>query len=264
MGRQKDIRDKTALVTGASSGLGADFARELARQGAHLILVARREERLRQLQAEIKAAQGVQVDVVSLDLAVPGAPQALYDQLKGAGKAVDVLVNNAGYGVFGDFLSQPWEKQENMLALDVVALTHMTRLFLPEMVSRGFGAILQVASIAAYQPSPTYASYGGAKSYVLNFSEALHYELRGSGVTVTTISPGVTATEFFDVAGQQPALYHRLMMMESEEVARQGVRALLHGKASVVPGFVNSLLAGMARIAPSWMSAPVTAWLMSR
>ena len=196
---KKDIRNKTALVTGASSGLGVDFARELAKEGANLILVARREERLKAVQAEIKQEFGVDVDVIPMDLTQPDAPQALYDRLKSGKKPVDVLVNNAGYGLFGMFTELPWEKQKQMLDLDVIALTHLTKLFVPDMVERKFGAVLQVASIAAYQPAPTYASYAGAKSYVLFFSEALDHELRGTGVNVTTVSPGVTATEFLKV-----------------------------------------------------------------
>lgn len=263
MGKRKDIRGKTALVTGASSGLGVDFARELAQMGANLILVARREERLKAVQAEIQAAHGVQVEVISMDLAQAGAPQVLYDQLKAAGKPVDVLVNNAGYGLFGMFTELPWEKQKSMLDLDIVALTHMTHLFLPDMVTRKFGAILQVASIGAYQPSPTYASYAAAKSYVLLFSEAVNYELRGTGVNVTTISPGVTATEFFKVAGQELTLYQRMVMMESREVARQGIRAMQRQRSSLVPGFVNAAGVFMMRLLPRRRMAALSNMMMT-
>jgi hypothetical protein len=200
--------------------------------------------------AEIKQDFGVDVDVIPMDLAVPDAPKALYDQLKQAGKQVDVLVNNAGYGLFGAFLELNWEKQKQMLDLDIIALTHLTKLFVPDMVARKFGAVLQVASIAAYQPAPTYASYAGAKSYVLFFSEALDHELRGTGVNVTTVSPGVTATEFLKVAGQQPTLYQRMVMMQSPEVARQGIRALLRQQRSVVPGFFNAFSAFLMRFIP--------------
>lgn len=252
---KKEIRNKTALVTGASSGLGVDFARELAKEGANLILVARREERLKTVAAEIKQDFGVDVDVISMDLTQPDAPQTLYDRLKIEKKAVDVLVNNAGYGLFGKFTDLPWEKQKQMLDLDVIALTHLTKLFVPDMVARKFGAVLQVASIAAYQPAPTYASYAGAKSYVLSFSDALDHELRGTGVNVTTVSPGVTATEFLKVAGQKPTLYQRLVMMQSPEVARQGVRALLHQRRSLVPGFLNAFSAFLMRFIPRrWMT----------
>ena len=255
MAKKKDVQGKTALVTGASSGLGVDFAKELAKHGANLILVARREERLKAVAEQIRQEFGVDVVVIPMGLAVPDAPQALYDRLKVENKSVDVLVNNAGYGLFGTFAELPWEKQKNMLDLDIVTLTHMTKLFVPDMVARKFGAVLQVASIAAYQPAPTYAAYAGAKSYVLSFSDALDHELRGTGVNVTTVSPGVTATEFLKVAGQKPTLYQRLVMMQSPEVARQGVRALLHQRRSVVPGFFNAFSAFLMRFIPRrWMT----------
>ena len=260
---KKDIRNKTAMVTGASSGLGVDFARELAKQGANLILVARREERLKAVQAEIKQKFGVDVDVIPMDLTQPDAPQALYDRLRIEKKTVDVLVNNAGYGLFGKFTDLPWEKQKQMLDLDVIALTHLTKLFVPDMVARKFGAVLQVASIAAYQPAPTYAIYAGAKSYVLFFSEALDHELRGTGVNVTTVSPGVTATEFLKVAGQQPTLYQRLVMMQSPEVARQGIRALLRQRRSVVPGFFNAFSAFLMRFIPRRLMTVLSNAMMS-
>lgn len=255
MAKKKEIRGKTALVTGASGGLGADFARELAREGANLILVARREERLNAIAAEIKQEFGVEADVIPMDLTQFGSPQALYDRLKAGNKAVDVLVNNAGYGLFGRFTELSWENQKQMLELDIIALTHLTRLFVPDMVARKFGAVLQVASIGAYQPSPTYAAYSAAKSYVLLFSEALDHELHGTGVNVTTVSPGVTATEFLKVAGQKPTLYQRMVKMQSPEVARQGIRALLHQRRSVVVGFFNAFSALLMRFTPRrWMT----------
>ncbi len=250
MAKMKDIQNRTALVTGASSGLGVDFAKELAKHGANLILVARREERLKTVAEQIKQEFGVDVDVIPMDLAQPDAPKALYDQLKQSGKQVDVLVNNAGFGLYGEFNDLSWEKHQQMLELDIVALTHLTKLFVPDMVARKFGAVLQVASIAAYQPAPTYASYAGAKSYVLLFSEALDHELHGTGVNVTTVSPGVTATEFLKVAGQSPTFYQRMVMMQSPEVARQGINALLRQRRSVVPGFFNAFSAFLMRFIP--------------
>jgi uncharacterized protein len=263
MAKMKDISGKTALVTGGSSGLGVDFAKELAKEGANLILVARREERLKTVQAEIEKDFGVDVNVVVMDLTVTDAPQVLYDQLKGAGKQVDVLVNNAGYGLFGTFLELTWEKQKNMLDLDILTVTHMTRLFVPDMVERKFGAVLQVSSIGAYQPAPTYATYSAAKTYVLHFSEALDHELRGTGVNVSIVSPGVTATEFLKVAGQQPTLYQRMVMMESPEVARQGIRALLRQRRSVVPGFFNAFSAFLMRFTPRRLMTILSDAMMS-
>ena len=166
---------------------------------------------------------------------------------------MDVLINNAGFGVYGNFQEIPWERERSMLELDIVTLTHMAKLFIKDMVERRFGHVLLVASIGAYQPSPTYATYSAAKSY-----EALHYELRKTGVNVTVVSPGVTKTEFLEVAGQQPSLYQRTMMMDSPEVTRIAVDAMLKGKASVVPGFKNAALAQSTRLMPRQLAARAT------
>jgi short-subunit dehydrogenase len=163
---------------------------------------------------------------------------------------VDVLVNNAGFGYYGDFASVPWEREKAMLDLDILALTHLTKLFLPDMLQRNFGFILLVSSIGAHQPSPTYASYSAAKSFVLNFGEALHFELRRTGVGCTVVSPGVTATEFLKVSGQSPTAYQRLAMMKSADVARIGVRSMLARKSSVVPGWLNALTVWSIRLIP--------------
>lgn len=256
------LRGRWALVTGASSGLGADFARELAGRGANLILVARRAENLRALQGEITARHAVQVDVVAMDLATPEAPQQLYDQLKAAGRQVDVLVNNAGLGLYGAFLDIDWERERNMLELDIVTLTHMTKLFVRDMVARNRGYILQIASIGAYQPSPLYASYSAAKAYVLNFGEALSYELRDTNVKVSVLSPGVTATEFLKVSGQQATFYQRMTMMRSADVVRIGVDAMLKGRPSVVPGLFNAVVAWSTRLMPRRLQAAVAHRLM--
>jgi len=262
MMKPDNLRGKWALVTGASSGLGVDFARNLAGRGCNLILVARREDRLRAVGDEITAQHGVQVEAIALDLEPPDAPPRLYDQLKAAGRQVDVLINNAGFGLYGDFLEIPWERERAMLELDIVTLTHLTKLFVRDMVARRFGYVLLVASIGAYQPSPTYATYSAAKSYVLFFGEALHYELRDTGVNVTVVSPGVTKTEFLEVAGQQPSLYQRAMMMESVDVTRHAIDALLGGKASVVPGFKNAALAQSTRLMPRQLAARMADRLM--
>ena len=242
---------------------GRGFCQELASRGSNLILVARREDRLVALQQEITAQYGVQVEVIAMDLEPADAPQQLYDRLKAAGRAVDVLINNAGFGLHGAFLDIPWERERAMLELDIVTLTHLTKLFAADMVARRFGFVLLVASIGTYQPSPTYATYSAAKSYVLYFGEALHYELRNSGVNVTVVSPGVTRTEFLAVAGQQPSLFQRTMMMESQEVTRSAIDALLSGKASVVPGFMNALLAESTRLLPRQLAAMSAEWSMT-
>ncbi len=161
----------------------------------------------------------------------------LYDQIKETGKKVDVLINNAGYGIYGFFADVPWEREKNMLELDIVSVVHLTKLFVTDMLERDFGYILQVASIGAYQPSPTYATYAAAKSFILHFGEALNYEMRKTNVSCTVLSPGITATEFLKVSGQKPTLYQRLFMMQSAEVVKIAIRNMLKGVPSVVAGF---------------------------
>ena len=255
------LAGKTALVTGASSGLGVDFARELARRGCNLVLVARREDLLKQVQQELQAT-GVKVSVVTLDLTATGAAKALHDLLNQQRTAVDVLVNNAGFGLFGKELDLPWERTEQMLQLNVVALTHLSKLFARDMARRGGGYILQIASTAAYQPSPGYTAYAATKAYVLSFGEALNYELRGSGVSCTVVSPGVTATEFLKVSGQKPTWYHRLTMMTSAEVARAGVRKMLARRSSAVIGWMNWLGAFSVRFSPRSLATALGYHLM--
>ena len=195
------IKGKWALVTGASSGFGVEFARELARYGSNLIITARRQERLEGLKEELVQNQGISVEVIPKDLSDVDAPLQLFNQINSKGIDVDVLINNAGFGLFGEFVDLDWQDQAEMLKLNILSLTHLTWLFVHPMIKRGFGYILQVASNSAYQPSPLYATYGASKSYVLNFSEALHNELRDTGVICSVISPGPVVTEFQEVAG---------------------------------------------------------------
>ncbi|MBO9540771.1 SDR family oxidoreductase [bacterium] len=256
------LKGRTALVTGASSGLGSDFARHLAEAGCHLVLTARREELLKALQQELSERHGVRVEVVALDLGAPGAPDQLYERLAADGIEIDVLVNNAGFGLYGDFLDIPWERERAMLELDILALVHLTKRFAKDMVARKFGYILQVSSIGAYQPTPTYASYSAAKSFVLSFGEALNHELKGTGVSCTVLSPGVTATAFLEVSGQAPTFYQRLAMMRSPEVTRIGLQALLRRQSSVVPGLLNAVTAWSTRLMPRPFAAAVAHRLM--
>jgi short-subunit dehydrogenase len=251
----QNLHGKTALVTGASSGLGVDFARELAMRGCNLVLVARREEALRKVQVELEERYKVKVTLMPMDLSVPDAPQRLFDETQRLDLPVDVLVNNAGFGLYGRHTDIPWESEQQMLQIDIMTVAHLTKLYLPQMLARNFGYILMLASIGAYQPSPTYASYSAAKSFVLNLGEALNYELRKTGVGVTVLSPGVTATEFLKVAGQQTSLYQRMMMMRSEEVARVGINSMLQRRPGVVTGFMNSLTIFLNRFIPRRLSA---------
>jgi uncharacterized protein len=246
----KELDGKWALVTGASSGLGADIARELAGRGCNVLLAARRKERLEELARELRESAGVEAESLPADLEHPDAPAELYERASRLGHGVDVLVNNAGFGNYGPFLETDWPHDRALIDVDVAALVHLSKLFGRDMVRRGWGRMLQVASIGAYQACPRYAVYGAAKSFVLHFSEALSYELRGTGVSSTALSPGATATEFFAVAGNRLTAYQRMMMMPSRKVAAAGVRAMLRRRSAVVPGFLNSLLAWSTRLAP--------------
>lgn len=253
------LTGRWALITGASSGLGVEFAHALARRGANAILVARREERLRETAEALEEQHGVRTIVRPADLSEESARTGLLADLDTHGEVagIDLLVNNAGFGIHGPFHAAAWPRERAQLEIDVVALTHLTKLVLPGMLDRGFGRILQVASIGAYQPSPTYASYSAAKAYVLRLGQALHYELRGTGVSCTVVSPGPARTEFLDVAGQQPTLYQRLTMMDADRVAEVGVRALLRGRSSVVPGWLNAVTAWTQRFLPTRLAAAI-------
>jgi len=257
-----DLKGRTALVTGASSGLGVDFATILAERGCNLVLVARREDRLQKLAAELTQCHGVQVHVISLDLAPLDAAQVLYDRIRALGCEIDVLINNAGFGVYGPFVDVPWEREREMLLLDIVALVHLTKLFVRDMVRRNFGYVLQVSSIGAYQPSPTYGTYSAGKAFVLSFGEALSYELRDTNVKVSVISPGVTETEFLDVAGQKRSLFQRLSIMKSRPVAEIGINAMLAGKPSKVAGAMNALTAWSLRFVPRRLQAAMASAAM--
>jgi uncharacterized protein len=251
-----------ALVTGASSGMGVDFARQLAARGANLVLVARRRERLVEVADELIESAGVRAEVIAMDLAVAGAADRLRRRTAALGIDVDVLVNNAGFGIHGDFLDMPWEGTERLIRLDMITLTELTRLYAEGMVARGRGWILQVASISAYQPVPSYAAYAAAKSYVLSFGEALGHELRGTGVCCTVVSPGVTATEFMERAGHRLTSFDRLALMESPVVARVGIRALLAGRGSIVPGLANAFNAWVMRFVPRRWAIAIVALTM--
>lgn len=257
-----DLHNQWALVTGASSGFGKDFAHLLAERGADLVLVARRTELLTELADELRRIYGVQVHIESRDLAVPGVGAALKAALDAAGINIEILVNNAGYGLFGEFLQQPLPKLLDMLQLNILTLTELTHLFAADMVHRGHGGILLVASLGGYQSTPLYAAYCASKGYVLQFGEALHEELKPRGVTVTVVSPGISATQFLSVSGQQPTLYQRIAMMQSRPVAKIGLAALASGRASIVPGWLNTLSAWAFRMAPRAVVRKVTHQLM--
>lgn len=252
------------MVTGGSSGLGVDFAHQLAARGCNLILTARREGRLQAVKEELEGEYGVVVRVIPMDLAQDGAPRGLLDKVHDQGLAVDVLINNAGFGLYGPFIDREWDEYRTMIKLNVQTVMGLARLVLEGMLDRGFGYILFVASNGAFQPSPKYALYSATKSLVRDFGEALNYELRKSPVSCTVTSPGPTRTEFHDVAGQdrQENLYIRLLLMESERVAEISIGALLNGKPSVVPGWINAAFAWTAQRGPRRLITALAGELM--
>lgn len=245
-----ELHGYTALVTGASSGLGRDISRELARRGADLVLVARRADRLTEVKLGIESACHISAETISLDLSRPTAPEELCAELDRLGKEIDILVNNAGFGAYGRFLETELRVQEKMLSIDVLAPVRLTYLLGRRMVERGTGWIMQVASIGSFQPSPTFAAYSAAKSFILSWSEALDFELRGSGVSCTAVCPGVTDTEFHEHTGQKRTWYQRMVMMRSSTVAAIAVRAMLRRRMTIVPGFRNAVTVWVVRLFP--------------
>jgi hypothetical protein len=241
----------TALVTGASGGIGLELARLFARDGHDLILVARGQDRLAAIAQELEEEHGVQAGVLAADLADPATPAAIHGELEREGVAIDALVNNAGFGLCGGFAELDERAQMEMLQVNVIALTQLTRLFLPAMLERGAGGILNVASTAAFQPGPFMAVYYASKAYVLSFSEALWSELEGTGVTVTALCPGPTATGFQSRAGiEKSRLVRSLRPMDAAGVAREGYKAFRGGRRVALPGFMNRLMAGAVGLVP--------------
>jgi short-subunit dehydrogenase len=258
-----ELKGKWALITGASSGIGADIARELGTRGLHLLLVARRQERLDQLAAELRRDFGIQAETDSCDLQEDGAAAALFERATARGREIEVLVNNAGFAVFGDFVEQDLDRLRRMVRLNVLALTELTYFFGRAMAERGHGFILEVSSIAGVSPLPSYAAYGATKAFVLSLSGALAHELRGRDVSVTALLPGATWTEFFDTSGQKPTAYTRAFAMSSRDVAKIGVKAMIAGRPTVIAGWRNWLSIKLASIFPRHVRAWLT-WQVNR
>jgi short-subunit dehydrogenase len=245
-----EMRGRWALVTGASSGFGVEFATLLAERGANIVLAARRAEPMESLAQRLRQRHGVQVVVESIDLSIVGAPAELKRRVDARGVAVDVLVNNAGYGLYGNFIDQPARQTLEMLQLNILSVTEMTHVFAAGMVARRRGHILLIASLLGYQAVPGYAAYAASKGYVLLFGEALHTELEPFGVAVTVLSPGVASTSFGSVAGQRDTWMMRSLTMKPRPVASAGIRAMLRRRSSVVAGVRNKLIVFWNRFTP--------------
>ena len=250
----------TALVTGASSGIGAEIARQLARRGHGVTLVARREERLLELASELARDHGVRAGVITADLAAREGRERFAAELERLELDVDVLVNNAGFGLHGDFLDGDRERQLSMVALNCEAVVDLCARYAPGMRDRGEGAIINIASTAAFQPLPGSATYAASKAFVLNFSEAIHEELKDRGVIVTAVCPGPVRTEFAEVAGIAGAEANTpdLVWMSAAALAEGAVEAAEKGKRAVVPGRLNFAGSLLGRHSPRAISLPLT------
>lgn len=234
----------TALVTGASGGIGEELARLFAADGHDLVLVARSRDKLARLAEELQAKHGIEARVLAADLARVEAPREIFEELEGASVTVDALVNNAGFGSYGLFAETDLKSELDLLQVNIVALTHLTKLFLPPMLARRRGYVMNVASTAAFQPGPLMAVYYASKAYVLSLSEALTNECRGTGVVVSALCPGPTETGFVAAApGMSESKLFDRTVMDARTVAEAGYRGLLAGRAIVIPGWRNNLLA---------------------
>jgi uncharacterized protein len=251
----------TVLITGASGGIGYELAKLFARDHHNLILVARSGDKLAQIANELQSL-GVTVRTYSLDLTQPPAPKFLFDQLQGQAVAVDILINNAGFGAFGEFAQMSNEEIFGQIQLNIIALTELARLFLPPMLARHRGRIMNVASTAGFQPGPLMAVYYATKAYVISFSEALANEVRNSGITVTCFCPGATHTGFAKRAGNDRSrLFKQLGAMKVDKVALDGYRAVMEGRTLAISGAHNWLVTQSTRFAPRKMITAISRWI---
>jgi short-subunit dehydrogenase len=255
---------KTALITGASSGIGLELAHLFARDGYRLVLVARNRNNLRHLGDDLQSRYSITVRIEPKDLAHPATPAELYQELQESGIVLDVLVNNAGFGGAGTFTGTKWSQEAEMMQVNMVALTHLTKLFLPQIRARE-GMIMNVASTAAFQPGPFMAVYYASKAYVLSFTEALAEELRGTGVKVSCLCPGPVKTNFQKRAYLQgTAMMNSPLMVDVREVARAGYEGLKQGKRVVIPGWKNWMGVQLLRISPREMVTKVVRKLQEK
>lgn len=247
---------KTALITGASSGIGFELAKIHASKGDNLVLVARSIDKLNQLKTEIEAQFKVNVYNIEKDLSVINSPLEVYEEIKQNNLQIDYLINNAGFGDIGNFSTTRWEKELRMINLNITALTQLTKLFLNDMLVRKQGKIMNVASTASFQPGPMMAVYFATKSYVLHLTEAINAEVKGSGVSLTALCPGPTESGFQAAAEIEQNMLFNKKNPTSKEVAEYGYKSMMNGKAVAIHGFKNYLLANSVRFTPrNWVVA---------
>lgn len=255
--------DRTALVTGASAGIGVELARQLAGRGHGVTLVARREDRLRELADELAEAHDIRAEVVPADLADADARKRLVSTVADLGLDIDILVNNAGFSTMGAVADSDPDREVAMVRTDVEAVVHLCSLVVPGMVERGRGAVMNVASTASFQPLPGQAGYGGSKAFVLSYTQAMSVELRKTGVTATALCPGPVETEFAEAAGlggkQAGEALPDIMWVSAADVAAAGIEALDAGRPVVIPGAANRVVAGLAKVIPRKLLLPVLA-----
>jgi uncharacterized protein len=243
--------EKTALITGSTSGIGYELAYIHAKQGDNLVLVARNKTKLEQIKKELENKYKIDAYVIEKDLSVKDSAKDVYDEIVKNNITVDYLINNAGFGDYGFFNESDWGKLDRMISLNITALTQLTKLFISDMIKRGNGKIMNVASTAAFQSGPTMAVYYATKAYVLSFSEAINNEVSGSGVTVTALCPGATESGFQEAASlQESRLVKGRKLPTSKEVADYGYNAMLKGKTVAIHGIVNYLMANSVRFFP--------------
>jgi hypothetical protein len=247
------------LITGASSGIGLELARLFARDGNNLVLVARREELLNKIAGELNSDFGVEVEVIAKDLTLEKSPDEIFIQLKD--REIDIVVNNAGFGAVGPFSELDYKRQIDMIKLNIAALTSLTRLFIPRMVEKNSGGILNVGSLAGFQPGPYATIYYATKAFVLSFTEGLKEELKNTNIKITCLAPGPTNTEFGEVSGLDRSFLFKFGTMGAKEVALQGYNGFLNGKTIVIPGFSNKLLPLLVRLSPRFLVRSITAKL---
>ena len=244
---------ETVLITGASSGIGLELARCFAADGCRLALLARNTKALESLAGELRQTHKIEALVLTADLSRPETPARVFQELQGRGMTVDVLVNNAGFGANDTFAGLPLRRQLEMIQVNITALTELTGLFLPGMIARRCGGVLNVGSLAGFQPGPGMAVYFATKAYVLSFTEALAEELVGTSLTVTVLCPGPTTTNFGNVARGQKARHLKTSKMTAEAVARYGHGAFRKGKLVAIPGWRNRFLVILVRMVPRWL-----------
>jgi uncharacterized protein len=247
-------RNKYALITGGTSGIGYELSKRFASDGYSLILVARTSDRLQEVTDEFKQL-GVEVTPIAKDLFEDGAAQEVYEQVKEMGILVDILVNDAGQGEHGKFIETELQRQLDIIHLNVISLVTLTRLFVADMVARGSGKILQLGSVVSKMPAPYLAVYGASKAFVLSFSEALQYELKDTGVTMTVLIPGRTDTDFFHKASAEETKEYQKDLSDPAEVAKDGYEALMSGESRIISGMKNKMMIGMSNMMPDSMNA---------